>query len=101
MPSRLRLQNTAIVSLQWGKIPPPNECPGYDTKQFDGDVLVILGFGGMRSTPLLASLPCPLLHGLVLPYKGSIYELNIIKSWTLDLQFFIVLFFFAFKLLIN
>ena len=33
-----------------------NECPGYDTKQSDGEVLVMLEHWGMRSTP---SLPLP------------------------------------------
>ena len=42
-----------------GERPPPlNECPGYDTKQSDGEVPFMLGLWGMRSTPLL-----PLLSG--------------------------------------
>ena len=36
LPSRLGLQNTPTASLQRGKTP-PNECPGYDTKQSDGE----------------------------------------------------------------
>ena len=36
----------------------PNKCPEYDTKQFDGEIPVMLEFWGMRSTPLL-----PLLLG--------------------------------------
>ena len=32
LPSRLGLKNTATASLQRGKTP-PNECPGYNTKQ--------------------------------------------------------------------
>ena len=31
-----------IASLQRSKTPPPNECPGYDTKQCDGKVPVML-----------------------------------------------------------
>ncbi len=31
----------------------PNECPDYDTKQSDGEALVMLELWGMRSTPLL------------------------------------------------
>ena len=38
----------------------PNECPVYDTKQSDGEVPVILEFGGMQNTPSLLSLPGPL-----------------------------------------
>ena len=34
-----------------GVRPPPNECPGYDTKQSDGEVLVMLGLWGMQSIP--------------------------------------------------
>ena len=30
---------------------PTNECLGYDTKQSDGEVPVMLEFSGMRSTP--------------------------------------------------
>ena len=43
-----------------GVRPSPNECPGYDTKQFDGEVPVMLELWGMQSTPLLPSLPGPL-----------------------------------------
>ena len=35
-------------------------CPGYDTKQSDGDAPVILELWGMRSTSSLPSLPGPL-----------------------------------------
>ena len=34
---------------------------------------------GMQSTPLLPSLPGPLWPGMVVPDKGSIYGLDIIK----------------------
>ena len=34
-----------------------NECPGYDTKQSDGEVPVMLELWKMRSAPLLPSLP--------------------------------------------
>ena len=40
----------------------PNELPGYDTKQSDGEASVILEFWGMRFTPSLSLLtgpPCP------------------------------------------
>ena len=43
----------------------PNGCPGYDTKQSDGETPVMLELWGMRSTPLL-----PLLWpGVVAPYR--------------------------------
>ena len=59
-----------------GVRPPPNECPGYDTKQSDGEVPATLELWGMRSTPSLPSLPGPLWPGVVAPDKGPIYGLN-------------------------
>ena len=54
----------------------PNECPGYDTKQSDGGVPVILELWGMQSTPSLLLLPGPLWTGVVAPDKGPIYGPN-------------------------
>ena len=59
---------------------PPNECPGYDTKQSDGEVPAMLELWGMRSTPSLLLLPGPLWPGGVAPDKGPIYGLNRTKS---------------------
>ena len=42
---------------------PPNECPGYDTKQSDGEAIVMLELWGMCSTPLLPLLPGSLWPG--------------------------------------
>ena len=47
------------ASLQRGKAP-PNECPGYETKQFDSDARVMLELWGMLSTPSLPLLQGPL-----------------------------------------
>ena len=44
-----------------------SECPGYDTKQSDGEVLVMLELWGMRSTPSLPLFPGPLSPGMVAP----------------------------------
>ena len=44
---------------------PPNECPGYDTKQPDSDIPVMLGLWGMRNTPSLPLLTGPLWPGVV------------------------------------
>ena len=38
----------------------PNECPGYDTKQFDVEAPVMLELWGIWSTPLLPLFPGPL-----------------------------------------
>ena len=54
LPFRLGLQNTPIASQQRSK------CPGYDTKQSDGEASVMLELWGMQSTHLLRSLPGPL-----------------------------------------
>ena len=43
----------------------PNECPGYDTKQSDGKVPVMLELWGMWSTPSLPLIPGPLWPGMV------------------------------------
>ena len=47
------------------RLPLPNDCPGYDSKQSDGEVPVMLKLWGMRSTHLLPSLPGPLCPGVV------------------------------------
>ena len=60
---RLGLQNTQTDSLQMVKN--SNECPGYDTKQSDGEVPVILELWGMQNTPSLPSLSGPLWPGVV------------------------------------
>ena len=38
----------------------PNEYPGYDSKQSDSEVPVMLELWGMRSTPSLSSLSGPM-----------------------------------------
>ena len=52
-PSRVGLQDTLTAFLLRGKIPPTNECPGYDTKQPDGEASVMPELWEMRSTPSL------------------------------------------------
>ena len=64
-----------IASLQRGKTP-ANEFPWYDTKQSNGEVLVMLELWGMWSTPSLPLLPGPLWPGMVASDKGPIYGLN-------------------------
>ena len=50
--------------------PPTNACPGYDTKQSDGEVPVMLELFGMRSTPSLPLLPGPLWPGMIAPDRA-------------------------------
>ena len=85
---QVRATSCRLTSSNWGcrihrqllcrgvRLPPPNECPGYDAKQSDGKVPVMLELWGIRSTPLLPSLPGPLWPGVVAPDKGPIYGLN-------------------------
>ena len=47
--------------------PLPNVCPGYDTKQSDGEVSVMLELWGMQSTPSLPLHSGPLWPGMVAP----------------------------------
>ena len=54
----------------------PNECPGYDTKQLDIEVPVMVELWAMRITHLLPSLLGSLWPGVVAPDKGPIYGLN-------------------------
>ena len=57
--------------------PPPNECPGYDSKQPDGEVPLMLRLWGIRSTPSLPLLPGPLWRGVVAP--GRVRDMGQIK----------------------
>ena len=56
--------------MQRGKSPPTNECPGYDTKQSDGEVSVMQELLGMRSTSSLPLLQGPLWPGMIEPDKA-------------------------------
>ncbi len=69
MPSRLGLKNTLTASLQRGN-PPTNKCPGYDTKQSDGEVPVMLELWGMWSTPSLPLFPGAHWPGVVEPDRA-------------------------------
>ena len=57
--------NDVIYKLFFNMLPPPNECPGYDTKQSDGEVLVMLELWKMRSTP-----SSPVWPGMVAPDRA-------------------------------
>ena len=49
---------------------PPNKYPGYGTKQSDGEISVMLGLWGMRSTPSLPLFLGPLWSGVVAPDRA-------------------------------
>ena len=59
-----------------GVRPLTNECPEYDTKQSVGEIPVMLGLWGMRSTPLLPSFPGLLWPGVVAPNMCPLYGIN-------------------------
>ena len=50
--------------------PPPSECPGYDTKQSDGEVPAVLELWRMQSTPSLPLLPDPLWPRVIAPDRA-------------------------------
>ena len=61
----IMLLNTPIAPLQSGKTrPPTNECLGYNTKQSNGEVPVMLELWGIQSTPSLPLLLRPLWPGI-------------------------------------
>ena len=64
------VEYTDCTSAEGQDPPPINECPGYDTKQSDGEVPVKLGLWGMWSTPSLPLLPGPLWPGMVVPDRA-------------------------------
>ena len=84
------LKNTPTASLQRGKTT-PNECPGYDSKQSDGEVPVMLGPWGLGSTPSLSLLSGPLWPGVVAPDKGPIYGLNRTKRHRNEIEMFLTI----------
>ena len=45
----------------------PDECPSYDTKQSDGEALLMLELWRIRSIFLFSSLPSLLFPGVVAP----------------------------------
>ena len=65
VPTQLQLGRMSILFHQ--RI--PNECAGYDTKQSDGDVPVMLELWGMRNISSLLYLPGPLWPWVVAPDK--------------------------------
>ena len=83
-PCQLGQQNTLTRSLQQGKIA-PYECPGYDTKQSDGEVPVMMELWGMWSTPSLPSLPGPHWPAMVAPDRVlSMGQIEITSVITLN-----------------
>ena len=53
-----------IHQLQHRGKTPTNECPGYNTKQSDGEVPGMQGLWRMQTTPSLPLLPGPLWPGM-------------------------------------
>ena len=55
----------AVINPCLVQLNPPQGCPGYDTKQSDSEVPVMLELWRMWCTPSLPSLPCPFWPGVV------------------------------------
>ena len=55
------------------RVNPTHQYPGYDPKQSDSEVPVILRLWGMRSTPSLPFLPGPLWPGIVAPDRALLW----------------------------
>ena len=64
------VEYTDCFSAERVRSPPPNVCSGYDTKQSDGEVPVMLKLWGLWSAPLLPLLPGPLWPGVVAPDRA-------------------------------
>ena len=70
--------------------PSHDEYPRYDTKQFDGEIPVMLGLWGIQSTPSLRSFPGPLWPRVGAPDKSPMYGLNRTKLWFLEFTVFCI-----------
>ena len=46
-----------LLFCRWVRPPPKNKCPGYDAKQSDTEVPVMLALWRMQNTPLLPLFP--------------------------------------------
>ena len=86
--SWLGLQNTLTAFLQKSKTPSPNEYPGFDTKQSDGEAPVMLELWRMQSTSLLPSLPDPIWPQVVAPDR--VLSMALIKLNSVLMQKWIV-----------
>ena len=64
------VEYTDCTSAEGWEPPTHNERPGYDTKQSDGEVPVMLELWAMQSTRLLPSFPGPLWPGMVTPDRA-------------------------------
>ena len=63
------VEDTDCFSAESQHPPPQNEYSGYDSKQSNGEVLVMLELWRMWSTPSLLSPSGPLLPGVVASYN--------------------------------
>ena len=57
-------------AVEYTKCTSAEECSGYDTKQYDGEVPVMLELWGMRCTSSLPLFPGPLWLGMVAPDRS-------------------------------
>ena len=63
-----------------------NKYTGYDTKQSNGEALVMLDLRGMQNTPSLPSFPAPLWPGVVAPERVlSMHQIELFAIQTVYL----------------
>ena len=68
--------------LHWRRVRHPNEYHGYDTKQSDGEIPIMLEDWGISSTPSLPLIPCQLCPGVVASYRAlSIGRIELMLHW--------------------
>ena len=82
MPSRLEQWKIPTASLQRSKTTTTNECPGYDIKQSDGEVPVMLKLLRMQGTSSFSCLHWPKVVTLDRVLSMGQIELN----WVLMLK---------------
>ena len=73
---------TLCIAQSAGAVEYTDPLNVYDTKQFDGEVPVMLELWGMQSIPSWPLLLGPLRPGVVALNKGPIYGLNSTKLHT-------------------
>ena len=75
-PSWLGVYNTSIASLHNGQNPTHNDCPGYYSKQSNGEASEMLKLWGMPSNPFIVIAPRSLLSRCGSTWSGFKYGSN-------------------------
>ena len=77
------VEYTDWISAEGVRPPPRNQYRGYDIKQSDGEVPVMLELWGMRSTPFITIAPWPFWPGVVAHDRVlSMGQIELLDIWT-------------------